>query len=344
MDDHRFDSVVKAIASSASRRGILGGGAAILLAGTITSDDALAKKKKHKHKHKKKNGCANGKQKCHGKCISKSKCCKDKDCKNGGVCQGGACTCGTGTRLCGTVCIPAANCCDSTDCVGANAGTCDSGTCVAGFQVCTKPADAPPVDTAGTAEVTFVTGSESPGQSGNSAEFSVGADGRDWAHLRSALFAGVKLDDLETLKYTTYTPDGGHCDNSPYMAIYVTSATGGNDILLYDPGVSETPGPVCGEWQTWDARNGLWRSIFHSEFAPQNDPQPLNDYQTEFGTVTLRNQDPGDSDCPTAFGGLRLEAGENNPADPTGGWQNFVGFVDTLEIKLAGQGAQTFNF
>lgn len=342
MDNHRIDSIARTVASTASRRTVLRGATVALLAGAAATDEAFAKKKKKSRRKGNNGSCNKGEHKCKGKCISKSRCCNDNDCPEGQQCQGKRCVCTDDRKVCGAACIPAGNCCTSSDCTGANAGACVDGACVAGFQICVKPAAAQPVTTPGTATATYVTGAASPGQSGNSAEFSVGADGRDWVHLRSADFAGVTLGALETLRYTTYVPAGTHCGMAPYMALYVTSATGGIDILLFDPGVDSTP--LCDAWQTWDARNGNWRSIFHSDFAPQNDPKPLNAYQTNFGTVSLRNQNPADSDCPTAFGGIRLEAGENNPADPTGGWQNFVGYIDSLEIKLAGQAAQTFEF
>lgn len=329
-------------------------------------------------KKTKSRSCKSGQRKCNGKCISKEKCCKDSDCKKVEVCKDGRCRCAPGTRQCGKTCIPSNACCKDADCrngqsctnnscgctasqkacngtcipsgdccadaecVGAKAGSCMNGSCVAGFQICAKPPTAPPVTTPGTATVTFVGNAESPGQSTSSAEFSVGSDGRDWVQLRSAQFAGVKLDDLEELNFTTYVPDGSLCELPPYLVLYVTSANGDDDILIFDQLVSQTT--ACDTWQTWDARGGQWRSIFHPDFASQQAPRSLDEYQDEFGAVTLRNQDPAASDCPGVFGGLRLAAGENNENEPTGGWQNFVGYVDSLKIKLAGQKAHVFNF
>ncbi len=181
--------------------------------------------------------------------------------------------------------------------------------------------------------------------SASSLKLDVGNDGLDAVHVNTGEFAGTLISDLEKLDYTTFVPDGGHCDMAPYIVLFVTTpdlAAGDFDILIYDPGVDDAPSPTCDTVLTWHARGGRYRSILHPEFAPQNNPQTLNDYDDMFGPATLVNLSAPTPTCPISVGGLRIEVGHGG--DSIGGWQNFVGFVDSLTIKVTGQPERQFDF
>lgn len=223
------------------------------------------------------------------------------------------------------------------DCIGALAGACVNGTCDPAFEICNL----------GGATSAYVSGDDSPEPFTTSLQLNVGNDGLDAVHLNSGEFAGTLISELQTLDYTTLVPDGGLCDLAPYIVLLVETPTPPApdqpyDILIYTPGVGDGPPPVCGASQTWHARTGKYRSIFHNDFAPQNDPQTLDAYDAMFGPTRLYNLTEATPSCPNTVGGLRIEVGHGGSSE--GGWQNFVGFVDSMRIKVSGQPARVFDF
>jgi hypothetical protein len=206
---------------------------------------------------------------------------------------------------------------------------------VPAFQICNL----------GGASSHFVSGAANPTASASSLKLDVGNDGLDAVHVNTGEFAGTLISNLEKLDYTTYVPDGGHCNMVPYIVLFVTTpglATDEFDILIYDPGVDLAPSPTCDTLLTWHARDGRYRSILHPAFAPQGNPKTLNAYIAEFGPATLVNLSAPTSTCPNTVGGLRIEVGHGG--DSIGGWQNFVGYVDSLTIKVTGQPERQFDF
>ncbi len=154
MESSRFDTFTRGLAASLSRRGTLGGLAAVLamlleMSGHGPSEAKkkakgcrkVGKKCSHKRNrkccsHAKCRGgrckCTGQKKACRGKCIPKSHCCDNADCGGGSTCQGGVCNCVAGQKPCNDVCIPDEDCCTNSDC--GNCESCQSGTCVSGCQ------------------------------------------------------------------------------------------------------------------------------------------------------------------------------------------------------------------
>ncbi len=103
MDADRFDTMIRALAHSSSRRTLLGFGSAGGLGPLLGRLDAGAKRKKRKKKKHKEpcratcveGGC--GSDGCGGSCG---------DCRAPLTCQSGVCACPDGTEACGGECLP----------------------------------------------------------------------------------------------------------------------------------------------------------------------------------------------------------------------------------------------
>lgn len=254
------------------------------------------------------------------------------------VCVAGVCQCGPNGKVCGARCVGLNTCCTDAECTGEEAGACVDGTCVPAFHICNY----------GGASSGFVTGGANPIASASSFRLSIGNDGRDAVHVNLDGFAGTLISDLETLDYTTFVPNGGLCGMAPYIVLLVETPLPPSpiqpfDILVYDPGADSGPSPVCGTVQTWHARNGKYRSIFRNVFADQQRPRTLDEYDAAFGPTRLYNLSEPTPLCPVSVGGLRIEVGHNN-TEPDGGWQHFVGFVDSITIGVSGEPERTFDF
>ena len=121
MDAHRFDDAIRAFSSTATRRALLAGLAALPF--LASDDDAGARAGKGRGKRNKKNKKRCAGKECGGKCGK---------CRNAKVCRGGECVCSDGMDECHGKCVDlltdADHCgaCD-TPCPGANG--CRHGTC-----------------------------------------------------------------------------------------------------------------------------------------------------------------------------------------------------------------------
>lgn len=288
--------------------------------------------------------CGDGTTCCSGACVDTTtnfsncgSCGNACNPDRASVCVTGVCQCGANRKVCGARCIALDDCCTDAECTGPDAGACVNGVCVPAFQICNL----------GGASSQFVTGAANPAPGASSLKLDVGNDGLDAVHVNFADFAGTLISDLEKLDYTTFVPTGGLCDFAPYIVLLVETPVPPTpeqpyDILIYDPGVDDDPAPSCNTLRTWHARNGKYRSIFHNDFAPQPHPKSLDAYDAMFGPTKLYNLSVPTDSCPNTVGGLRIEVGHGGGS--VGGWQNFVGFVDSLTIKVNGQPERQFDF
>ena len=121
-------------------------------------------------------------------------------------------------------------------------------------------------------DVTFISGPGSPPSGIGSAQFSVGSDGNNAAQLRNPNFHGTKLSDLTALSYSTYVTQDGSGGQAVYIILQVDTDgdAGIEDLLFFEPIYQSSTffpanpqGPLTtGTWQSWDAFNGGWYSVF----------------------------------------------------------------------------------
>jgi hypothetical protein len=194
----------------------------------------------------------------------------------------------------------------------------------------------------GTASVSFMNGPESPPCGTGSVRLAVGADGNSAAQVRTNIYNGVLLADIETLAYSTFVEQDGSGGQAPYIILNVDFDGNGttDDQLFFEPvyqnGLySGDPVPdqgdvEVGEWQTWNARVGGWWSLNAFTFGP-----PL---------VTLDNYiaaHPGARlTAPVSgSGSLRVVAGFG-----AGAWDNFIGNADCVTVGIDGGDVTTYDF
>jgi hypothetical protein len=191
----------------------------------------------------------------------------------------------------------------------------------------------------GTASTQFVPGPENPPLGAGSVQLAVGSDGDSAAQVRNTLYHGVKLADLEQLSYSTYVQHDGSGGQAPYILLNVDldGNPGLEDQLFFEPvyqtgaysgdPVPNQGAPTVGEWQTWDARHGGWWSLNAGTFGPPL--VTLDTYVAAHPTARIENTSTG-------LGGLRVVAGFG-----AGAWDNFVGNVDNVTIKVGPTGTPT---
>ena len=83
-----------------------------------------------------------------------------------------------------------------------------------------------------------------------------------------------------------------------------------DDVLVFDPAVNGDV--VCGTWQTWDAKHGLWYSADDKKGVKH--AAPLSDYLAMH------------PDARMVYGGIRVMAA------PAGKGKDFVGHLDSLSL------------
>jgi hypothetical protein len=84
-----------------------------------------------------------------------------------------------------------------------------------------------------------------------------------------------------------------------------------DDALVFDPAVNGDV--LCGTWQTWDAKNGLWYSAEDKKGI--KNAAPLSDYVSMYPNARL------------VYGGIRVIAA------PGGKGKGFVGNLDSLSLE-----------
>ena len=193
-----------------------------------------------------------------------------------------------------------------------------------------------------TATVTFESGPAVPPLGTGSVELAVGADGDSGAQVRNTLYAGTRIDELTELRYSTYVDVDGSGGQAPYIILNVDYDNNGtvDDLLFFEP-VYQTAtffpsnpqaALALDTWQTWDALNGGWWSLFGTAGAgPGTDVKSLADILVAEPDATIVNG-------ATGAGGVRIVAGFG-----AGSWDNFVGNADAFKIGVLGD-TTTYNF
>ena len=205
-----------------------------------------------------------------------------------------------------------------------------------------------------TPSVTFVTGPGTPPLGTGSAEFRIGANGNDAAQLRHPGFAGTRLpnpsatatpaaNELTSLSYATYTQQDGSGGQSPYIILQIDTDgdAGIEDLLFFEPAYQSAtfcpsnpqPALVTGQWQTWDAFNGCWYSVFGTGGSgPGTNTKPLRTLSAALPTGQIANSSP------SGLGGVRLVTGFG-----AGAWENYIGNADAFRIGV-GTNDTVYNF
>ena len=205
-----------------------------------------------------------------------------------------------------------------------------------------------------TPSVTFVNGPGTPPLGTGSVEFRVGANGNDAAQLRHPGYAGTRLpnpsptqppaaNELSGLSYSTYTQQDGSGGQSPYIILQIDTDgdAGIEDLLFFDPVYQSAtfcpsnpqPALVTGQWQTWDAFNGCWYSVFGTAGSgPGTNTVSLRTLSAALPTGQIANSSP------SGLGGVRLVAGFG-----AGAWDNVIGNADAFRIGV-GANETVYNF
>lgn len=204
-----------------------------------------------------------------------------------------------------------------------------------------------------TAVMSFRTGAGTPPLGNGSAQFVTAADGNQYSMLYSQAFAGVRLDSITSMGYSTYVHanTGGQ---APYLVLRLDNDGDGNydDRLYFEPtyqdGTYQTNpiGPAlpnqcpsisqCVDhdaWQTWNVVTGGW----HDGSGPGGTFfGTLAQYVALHANATIVNYP---SAPPTSSpAGVYFVAGAGAPD-----WNNFSGNVDAFTIGVNGA-VNTFDF
>jgi len=187
----------------------------------------------------------------------------------------------------------------------------------------------------------MVTGPATPPLGTGSAQLATASgQGDTSSQIRNTLYAGVRLDSLTALSYSTYdTVNNGQ--QFPYIELNIATTGSGapDDILFFEPPY-QTPSsgnpslpnqgdPILNTWQTWDALAGGWWDN-NGVVNPGTGVGSLATYLAAYPNATIENSSAG-------YGGVRLTVGFASPED------NFNGYVDKFTIGTA-SGTTTYNF
>ena len=123
--------------------------------------------------------------------------------------------------------------------------------------------------TNGTATVGFAIGPGTPPLGVGSGQLSPGSIGASGAHFRNVNYAGIRLDSLIGLSYSTYTVGGNGA--TPLMCLHVdfNGDSVVDDQIFFDPeyqhgytnNVPDQGDNTNGAWHNWNALTGGWYSL-----------------------------------------------------------------------------------
>ena len=205
-----------------------------------------------------------------------------------------------------------------------------------------------------TPDVVFVNGPSTPPLGTGNAEFRIGPDGGAAAQLRHPGYAGTRLpnpnstqpsaaNELSVLSYSTFVQQDGSGGQAPYIILQIDTDgdAGIEDLLFFEPVYQSAtfcpsnpqPALVTGQWQTWDAFNGCWYSVFGTTGSgPGRNTVPLRTLSAALPTGQIANSSP------SGLGGVRLVTGFG-----AGAYDNFIGNADAFRIGV-GADDTIYNF
>ncbi len=388
MDQRRFDALARNLAAAVDRRTTIRAAIAGALAAVAAraGDEAEAapeaeacrrigskcNRKKHKccfggRCSKKRCRCARGQKQCRRTCIPQGNCCTDADCGANAQCLAdGTCapllTCTAPLTVCGTDCVDTQTDEDHCGACGqpcADNETCRDGACL----VLVTPSElngwTNPKPKVAYETVAFEVGPGNPPVGDGSIRFKLVDNSDSRALFNNVSYAGLRLDELDELRYATYVTNGsGTGVVAPAVklpSVNVPKVGGGVQFasFVYEPhydtrstGSGIGPSVVnLDEWQEWDTLAGTARW-----WATKDIPDPTN--PSEFimcnpnggnantaacngkiyvSWATVMTAAPDAVISPGIDNGLQIETGSGSPqAD---------GYVDYLRIN-----GTTFDF
>ena len=187
----------------------------------------------------------------------------------------------------------------------------------------------------------FVTGPGTPPMGDGSLEFTFGTEGEDGVQARQIGYDGQFIRDLADFTYSTYVQVAGSGGQAPYIILDVDLNNDGvrDDLWFFEPVYQtgafcpENPQPAVatGSWQTWDASNGCWYSLFGTAgTGPGVNVAPLS--------VLLDAEPDARISTSIAGGSIRVVTGFGDLA-----WDGFVGNADAVTIDFLGN-STTYDF
>jgi hypothetical protein len=187
----------------------------------------------------------------------------------------------------------------------------------------------------GGSTVSLVDGPGDPPLGTGSAQFSVDVASSP-ASLRNGSYAGLGLDEITALKYSTYVQDTIN-ERAPSIALHVDHDNDGvaDDVIVFEPAYQDVlnfPGNPQGDviadtWQSWNALTGGWYSANGELGTGPGEVISLLDYIAEFPDSAIVNV--------AGAGGVTIVAGEAAEVD----WLGFLGNADAFTLN-----GTTFDF
>jgi uncharacterized repeat protein (TIGR01451 family) len=196
-------------------------------------------------------------------------------------------------------------------------------------------------DTITTGSITIVPGPGTPPMGDGSLQFTLGTEGEDGVQARQIGYDGQFIRDMTDLTYSTYVQQPGSDTQAPYIILDVDLNNDGtrDDFWFFEPAYQTAgfcpsnpqAGVITGAWQTWDAANGCWYSLFGTAgTGPGINVRPLSVLLDAEPDARISTNIPG--------GSLRIVTGFGDLA-----WDNFIGNADALTVAFLGN-TTTFDF
>lgn len=196
-------------------------------------------------------------------------------------------------------------------------------------------------DTVTTGSITIVPGPGTPPMGDGSLQFTLGTEGEDGVQARNNLYDLQYVRDLSELTYSTYVQQQGSGGQAPYIILDVDLNNDGtrDDLWFFEPAYQDAtfcpenpqPAVATGTWQTWNASNGCWYSLFGTAgTGPGANVAPLS--------VLLDAEPDARLSSNIAGGSFRIVTGFGDLA-----WDNFIGNADALTIAFTGA-PTTYDF
>lgn len=191
----------------------------------------------------------------------------------------------------------------------------------------------------GSGSLDFINGPGVTPLGAGSAQFSL-VDGTSGVGVGTAAFAGLRLDSISTLSYSTYNSTGNNLV-APALQFNLDydltdSTTSWQGRLVFEP--YQTAGNVIVDntWQSWDALAGNWWStgtpivgdVGVAQACPQSSPCSFSDILTLYPDAGVQTG---------ILSGVLFKAGS--------GWlDGYTGSVDAFSIGQTGAEVTTFDF
>jgi uncharacterized repeat protein (TIGR01451 family) len=183
-----------------------------------------------------------------------------------------------------------------------------------------------------TGTITIVPGPGTPPLGDGSLQFNLGTEGEDGVQARNINYDGQYIRDLAELTYSTYVQQPGSDTQAPYIILDIDLNNDGvrDDLWFFEPAYQT--GAFCpsnpqaavatGSWQTWNAINGCWYSVFGTAgTGPGINVRPLS--------VLLDAEPDARLSTNITGGSFRIVTGFGDLA-----WDNFIGNADAVDIAF----------